>query len=89
MNWIAKCLKQSFDFKGRVRRREFGIFVLFSFLFCFVFGIGTEFIAGLVKPPFNIRCCGGVCPPLEAYSAWEAWFMYRRLCLLLPPFLLL
>ena len=39
MKWFIKCLKQYADFKGRARRREYWMFVLFLFLIQFVVGV--------------------------------------------------
>ena len=39
MNWYLKVIKQYFDFKGRARRKEFWMFVLFNVLFAFVFSL--------------------------------------------------
>jgi uncharacterized membrane protein YhaH (DUF805 family) len=36
MNWYLKVLKQSFDYKGRARRKEFWMFVLFNTIFVFI-----------------------------------------------------
>lgn len=33
MNWYLKALKQYFDFKGRARRKEYWMFVLFNLIF--------------------------------------------------------
>jgi uncharacterized membrane protein YhaH (DUF805 family) len=33
MKWYLKCLKQYVDFKGRARRKEFWMFVLFDMMF--------------------------------------------------------
>lgn len=33
MNWYLKVLKQYADFKGRARRKEYWMFVLFNFIF--------------------------------------------------------
>jgi uncharacterized membrane protein YhaH (DUF805 family) len=35
MNWYLKVLKQYADFSGRARRKEYWMFVLFNFIFCF------------------------------------------------------
>lgn len=32
MNWYLKVLRQYFDFQGRARRKEYWMFVLFSFI---------------------------------------------------------
>lgn len=36
MKWYLKCLKQYADFKGRARRKEYWMFVLFNVLFSMV-----------------------------------------------------
>ncbi len=36
MKWYVKALKQFADFKGRARRKEYWMFVLFNFLFAIV-----------------------------------------------------
>jgi uncharacterized membrane protein YhaH (DUF805 family) len=50
MNWFCKVIKQYADFKGRARRKEFWMFVLFNLIFCFVLGFidGRLFGAGKV-----------------------------------------
>ena len=39
MDWYLKCLKQYADFKGRARRKEYWMFVLFNFIFSFILGL--------------------------------------------------
>ncbi|MGY0408448.1 MAG: DUF805 domain-containing protein [Polaribacter sp.] len=39
MNWYLKVLKQYADFKGRARRQEYWMFVLFNLLF--ILGLGA------------------------------------------------
>ena len=39
MKWFIKCLKQYADFKGRARRKEYWMFVLFNFIISFVIGL--------------------------------------------------
>jgi len=36
MNWYLKAFRQYADFSGRARRKEYWMFVLFSFIFCIV-----------------------------------------------------
>lgn len=36
MNWYLKVLKQYADFKGRARRKEFWMFVLFNMIFAII-----------------------------------------------------
>ncbi|AUS04795.1 DUF805 domain-containing protein [Pseudotamlana carrageenivorans] len=36
MKWYKKVLSQYTDFKGRSRRQEFWMFVLFNFIFAFI-----------------------------------------------------
>lgn len=38
MNWFILALKNTLDFKGRARRKEFGWFTLGSFIISFLFG---------------------------------------------------
>ena len=35
MKWFIKCYKHYFDFKGRARRKEYWMFMLFFVLFFF------------------------------------------------------
>lgn len=44
MNWYLKVLKQYADFKGRARRKEYWMFVLFNFLFFIVFSITSAVV---------------------------------------------
>ncbi|MDH2924250.1 uncharacterized membrane protein YhaH (DUF805 family) [Nicoletella semolina] len=44
MNWFILGLKRSFDFKGRSRRREFGWFILISFLITLMFRVLSNLI---------------------------------------------
>ena len=39
MNWFIKCFQQYADFKGRARRKEYWMFVLFNFIISFLIGI--------------------------------------------------
>jgi len=36
MNWYIKVMKQSFDYKGRARRKEFWMFILFNTIFVLI-----------------------------------------------------
>lgn len=52
MNWYVKCLKQYVDFKGRARRTEYWMFVLFNAIFTAIayiidYAIGIEIISTL------------------------------------------
>ena len=39
MKWYLKCLSRSFDFKGRSRRKEYWMFVLFNFIITLVLAL--------------------------------------------------
>lgn len=43
MKWYLKCLSRSFDFKGRSRRKEYWMFVLFNFVFSLVLALFDVF----------------------------------------------
>jgi uncharacterized membrane protein YhaH (DUF805 family) len=45
MNWYLKVLKQYADFKGRARRKEYWMFVLFLYIFYAVCA-GLDFLLG-------------------------------------------
>ena len=52
MNWYLKCLNQYADFKGRARRKEYWMFVLFNALVSIVvegigYVIGLDFLVSL------------------------------------------
>ena len=47
MNWYLKVLSEYTNFKGRARRKEYWMFVLFNLIFSFGFG----FICGLIGYP--------------------------------------
>jgi uncharacterized membrane protein YhaH (DUF805 family) len=49
MNWYIKVLKQYADFKGRARRTEYWMFVLFNIIFAFV----AAFLDGLLGLRFS------------------------------------
>ncbi len=44
MEWYLKCLRQYADFKGRARRKELWMYILFNALFSFV----AVFIDGII-----------------------------------------
>lgn len=46
MEWWFKCIKNYVNFKGRARRQEFWMFVLFNLIFSFVLGV-VDNVAGL------------------------------------------
>jgi uncharacterized membrane protein YhaH (DUF805 family) len=50
MNWYLKVLKQYADFKGRARRKEYWMFILFQIIFAFV-AILLDFLLGLSFSP--------------------------------------
>ncbi len=61
MNWYLKVLKQYADFNGRVRRKEYWMFVLFYIIFAFtamildnIFGIA---IKGVGYGPIYLLYC--------------------------------
>jgi len=56
MEWYIKVLKQYFDFKGRARRKEYWMFMLFNIIFIIVLMVISEFIDGL----FNTRGIGSI-----------------------------
>ncbi|MBU2949924.1 DUF805 domain-containing protein [Tamlana agarivorans] len=62
MNWYLKVLKQYADFKGRARRKEFWMFLLFSFLVSAVASI-LDNVLGLTFKDY-----GGNGPILGLYS---------------------
>ncbi len=39
MKWFIKCFQQYADFKGRARRKEYWMFVLFNFIISFVMSL--------------------------------------------------
>ena len=45
MKWFLKCLRQYADFKGRARRKEYWMFLLFDAIFAIVAG-GIDYVAG-------------------------------------------
>lgn len=51
MNWYLKVLKQYADFKGRARRKEFWMFVLFNFIFAIVAMILDKVLGTNFKMP--------------------------------------
>ena len=55
MNWYLKVLKQYADFRGRARRKEYWIFVLFNMIFIFVAMI-LDNVLGLTigKLPYGV-----------------------------------
>ena len=61
MKWYLKALKQYADFKGRARRQEYWMFVLFNILFGFAAGI-VDSILGTSDPQTG----GGVIAGLYA-----------------------
>lgn len=46
MNWFIKALKQYADFKGRARRKEFWLFILFYFIF-YVLAVVLDNVLGI------------------------------------------
>lgn len=50
MNWYLKVLKQFLDFKGRARRKELWMFVLFNLIFSIIAAI-LDNVLGLTNPP--------------------------------------
>ncbi len=49
MNWYLSCLKEHYaDFKGRARRKEYWMFVLFNFIASWVLTL----LGGLIKFPW-------------------------------------
>ena len=47
MYWYLKALKQYANFRGRARRKEYGMFLLFHMIFTY----GTVFISATLKLP--------------------------------------
>ncbi|MCQ2396677.1 MAG: DUF805 domain-containing protein [Lentisphaeria bacterium] len=47
MNWYIKCWKESFNFSGRARRKEYWMFVLFNTIVCILLSIPNIFGLGL------------------------------------------
>jgi len=69
MKWFLKCLKQFADFKGRARRKEYGIFQLFLFIFsvvipCLLFWVAYSSPMGRYKDYLNENFEGQRPPPL-------------------------
>lgn len=55
MNWYLKVVKEHYaDFKGRARRKEYWMFVLFNLIIQIVLGV----IGGLIKMPWIISIYG-------------------------------
>lgn len=49
MNWYLKVFKQYFDFKGRARRKEYWMFVLFNLIFAIAAAI-LDNVLGIALP---------------------------------------
>lgn len=49
MNWYLKALKQYADFKGRARRKEYWMFILFNIIFAFLAAL-IDNIVGTASP---------------------------------------
>ena len=49
MNWYLKALKQYADFKGRARRKEYWMFILFNIIFAFLAAL-IDNIMGTASP---------------------------------------
>ena len=49
MNWYIKCLKQYADFKGRARRKEYWMFVLFNCIFSLILTFADHLLHLQVK----------------------------------------
>lgn len=50
MHWYINALRNYVGFSGRARRKEYWLFLLFTFLICFLLG----FIRGLFQQPFTL-----------------------------------
>lgn len=59
MNWYLKCLKQYADFRGRARRKEYWMFVLFNVIIAFVFGC-IDGLLGWTDPEIGLGVLGGI-----------------------------
>lgn len=53
MEWYLKVLRSYADFKGRARRQEFWMFMLFNFLFSCITAIADKLILGAYSYPLN------------------------------------
>lgn len=54
MEWYLKVLKQYADFKGRARRQEFWMFLLFHMIILFVLGLFGGIITTLLDSPIGV-----------------------------------
>lgn len=59
MNWYLKCLKQYADFRGRARRKEYWMFVLFNVIIAFVLGL-IDGLAGWTESELGLGVLGGI-----------------------------
>ena len=59
MNWYLRCLEHFADFKGRARRKEYWLFVLFNFIAGFILGI-LDGLLGWVIPDIGLGVLGGI-----------------------------
>ena len=57
MNWYIKVLKQYVDFRGRARRQEYWMFVLFNAIIAFVLGL-IDGLLGWEIPYANMGILG-------------------------------
>lgn len=59
MNWYLKALKQYADFKGRARRKEYWMFILFNIIFAFLAAL-IDNIVGTAIPELGYGIFYGI-----------------------------
>lgn len=59
MNWYLKALKQYADFKGRARRKEYWMFILFNIIFAFLAAL-IDNIMGTASPELGYGIFYGI-----------------------------
>lgn len=59
MNWYLKALKQYADFKGRARRKEYWMFILFNIIFAFLAAL-IDNIVGTASPELGYGIFYGI-----------------------------
>jgi uncharacterized membrane protein YhaH (DUF805 family) len=75
MKWYLKVLRQFADFKGRARRKEYWMFVLFNI----IFSILAMVVDGLLGTRFNVENIYG--DPTLSYYGW-VYVLYAVVVLL-------